>query len=169
MVRTSIVIDRPIEQVWAYFDDHSHELEWRSPSLKRLDKVTPGPVGVGTRYEGVIGFGGREYPYANELTRYEPPSRVSWKAISSEGWVIGAAGSYIFERDGNRTRLTHEIDMQPNKFGSKIVMPLMGAVGSRGVMPLLKKLKEAVERQPFAPRNRCHPGPTYLTSPGDGE
>lgn len=37
-VRTSIVIDRPIEEVWAYLDDHAHELEWHSPSLKRLER-----------------------------------------------------------------------------------------------------------------------------------
>ncbi len=133
-VRTSIVIDRPIERAWAYFDDHSHELEWRAPSLKRLEQVGTGPAGVGTRYEGVIALGSGDYPYVNELTRYEPPSRVSWKAVSSSGWVIGSTGSYILERDGNRTRLTHEI------------MPLLRAMGSRAVMPLLVKLKAEIEK-----------------------
>ena len=111
-VKSSIVIDRPIEQVWAYLDDHAHELEWRSPSLRRLHQVGNGPTGVGTRYEGVIAMGRREYPYVNELTLYEPPTRVSWKAISSAGWVVGSSGSYILEPDGVRTRLTHEIDLE---------------------------------------------------------
>lgn len=145
-VKTSIVIDRPIEEVWAYIDDHAHELEWRSPSLKRLDQVGKGPTGVGTRFEGVIAMGPRDYPYVNELTRYEPPNRVSWKAVSSSGWLIGSSGSYILERDGGRTRLTHEIELEPNKAAGKVVMPLMGAMGSRAVMPLLVKLKSAVEK-----------------------
>ena len=144
-VQTSIVIDRPIEEVWAYLDDHSHELEWRSPSLKRLDQVSQGPTGVGTRYEGVIGLGPGRYPYVNELTRYEPPNRVSWKAISSSGWVIGSSGSYVLARENGHTRLTHEIDLQPNNFGGTLLMPLVGALGSRSVMPMLLKLKAAVE------------------------
>lgn len=145
-VRTSVVIERPIEQVWAYLDDHAHELEWRSPSLKRLDQVGQGPARVGTRYEGVIGVGPGQYPYVNELTRYEPPNRVSWKAVSSAGWVIGSSGSYILATEDGHTRLTHEIDMEPNNFGGRLLMPLLGAVGSRGVMPMLVKLKAAVER-----------------------
>lgn len=145
-VQTRIVIDRPVEQVWGYLDDHSHEMEWRAPSLKRLDQVGKGPAGIGTRYEGVIALGPGDFPYVNELTRYEPPNRVSWKAVSSTGWVIGASGSYILERDGDRTRLTHEIDLEPNKFAGRLVMPLLGVIGSRGVMPMLAKLKARVEK-----------------------
>ena len=121
-------------------------MQWRAPSLKSLKQLTPGPQGVGTRYEGVVAFAGRGYPYVNELTRYEPLNRVSWKAISSTGWVIGSSGSYIFERDGERTRLTHEIELEPNNFGGRLVMPLVGTMGSRGVMPLLTKLKESIEK-----------------------
>ena len=145
-VRTSIVIDRPIEEVWAFLDDHANELAWRSPSLKRLDQVGKGPTGVGTRFAGVIAMGPRKYPYVNEVTLYEPPTRVSWKAISSAGWVVGSSGSYILDRDEDRTRLTHEIDMEPNRPAGRFVMPLLGAVGSRAVMPMLVKLKEAVEK-----------------------
>jgi len=145
-VRTSVVIDGPIEKVWAYLDDHSHELDWRAPSLKRLEQVGTGSAGVGTRYEGVIALGPGEFPYVNELTRYEPPNRVSWKAVSSAGWVIGSSGSYILDKEGERTRLTHEIELKPNKFGGRLLMPLMGAMGSRGVMPMLVKLKAAVEK-----------------------
>jgi uncharacterized protein YndB with AHSA1/START domain len=145
-VRTSVVIDRPIEQVWAYLDDHDHELEWRAPSLKRLDQVGTGPPRVGTRYQGVIAVGPGDFPYVNELTRYEPPNRVSWKAVSSTGWVIGSSGSYVLDREGDRTRLTHEITLEPNNFAGRLVMPLVGAIGSRGVMSLLVKLKAEVEK-----------------------
>lgn len=145
-VRTSIDIDQPVDRVWAYIDDTTHELEWRSPSLKRLAQVGKGPAATGTRYEGVIAFGPGEYPYVNELTRYEPPHRVAWKAVSSAGWVIGSSGSYTLEKNNGGTRLTHEIDLEPNKFGGRLVMPLMGAMGSRLMMPLLTNLKAAAEK-----------------------
>ena len=146
-VQTSIVIDRPVGDVWAYLDNHANELQWRSPSLKRLQQLGQGPAGVGTRFEGVIGFGPGNYPYVNELTRYEPPTRVSWRAVSSAGWVIGSSGSYILERVDGGTRMKHEITLEPNKPAGNLVMPLLNAMGSNGVMPMLKKLKEALEKQ----------------------
>ena len=146
-VQTSILIDRPVDEVWAYLDNHANELHWRSPSLKRLEQLGQGPAGVGTRYEGVIGLGPGDFPYVNELTRYEPPTRVSWKAISSAGWVIGSSGSYILERVDGRTRLTHEITLEPNKPAGNLLMPVLNAMGSNAVMPLLKKLKEVLEKQ----------------------
>jgi uncharacterized protein YndB with AHSA1/START domain len=150
-VRTSIDIDRPPEHVWAYFDDHRHDLAWRHPSLKRLERIGDGPVGPGTRYEGVIGFAGKDYPYVSEVTEYKPPTRVAWRGVSSAGWLIGSEGSYTLESSQGATRLTHEITLNPNKFGGKLVMPLISAMGPKRrqglVMPLLKQLKEELEKR----------------------
>lgn len=94
----------------------------------------------------MIALGPGDFPYLSEHTQYEPPSIVSWKGISSAGWIIGRSGSYVLERDGERTRLTHEIDLEPNNFAGRLLLPLVGAIGSRGVMPMLVKLKAAVEK-----------------------
>jgi len=146
--RTSVVINKPVEFVWAYLNDHSHETEWRRPSLKRLEKVGAGPARVGTRYEGVISLGPIKSPYVNELTAYEPPHRLAWKAISSAGWPIGSSGSYTLDDENGRTRFTHEITLEPNSLAGKLVMPIVGASGSSMVMPIIKQLKQAVEKQP---------------------
>ncbi len=146
--RTSVVINRPVEAVWAYLNDHSHATEWRRPSLKRLQQVGTGPARVGTRYEGVIGLGPLKFPYVNELVTYEPPHKLAWKAISSAGWLIGSAGSYTLDEENGRTRFTHEITLEPNNFAGKLVMPVIGASGLSLVMPLVKQLKQALEKQP---------------------
>jgi uncharacterized protein YndB with AHSA1/START domain len=146
--RTSVVINRPVEEVWAYLNDHSNETEWRRPSLKKLEQVGTGPARPGTRYEGVIALGPIKAPYVNELTEYEPPHRLAWKAISSAGWIIGSSGSYTLEDENGHTRFTHEITLEPNNFAGKLVMPLVGASGSSTVMPLVKQLKEALEKKP---------------------
>lgn len=145
IVRTSIVVDRPIEQVWAYIEDANHELQWRAPTLKRLNQTTAGPARAGTRYVGVMAMGPLTYPYVSELTEYQPPTRLAWKGVSSTGWVIGSRGSYTLNREGKRTRLTHEIEMVPNKLQGRLVMPLLGAMGSGAVRPMLSKLKTKVE------------------------
>lgn len=146
--RTSVVINRPVQAVWAYLDDHSNEPEWRRPSLKKLEQVGKGPTGVGTRYEGVLAIGPLKFPYVNELTAYEPPRKLAWKAISSAGWIIGSSGSYTLDDEGGRTRFTHEITLEPNSFAGRLVMPLVGASGSSMVMPLVKQLKQALEKRP---------------------
>jgi len=83
-----------------------------------------------------------------EITAYDPPRRVSWKAISSAGWVIGRAGSYTLEADGEgRTRMVFSITMEPITFAGRLVAPLMAPMGPNLVRPLLKQLKQALEQQ----------------------
>ena len=147
--QATIVIDRPIQDVWNYLDDHQNDRVWRRPNLKQLEQIGSGPVGAGTRFEGAVAaIGPKRYPYVNEITAYEPPQRVAWKAISSAGWVIGSEGSYTLEADGDRrTRMIFSITMEPITFAGKLVAPLMSPMGPNLVMPLLKQLKEALEKQ----------------------
>jgi uncharacterized protein YndB with AHSA1/START domain len=146
-VRDSIVIDRPVEEVWAYLEDPTHDSEWRRPALKRLERLGAGPVGPGTRYQGVVAIGPRQYPYSNEVTEYEPPTRVAWKGISSTGWMIGSKGSYSLERVDGRTRMNFEITVEPNTSLGLLAQALVRAMGPRSLGPILKQLKQAVERQ----------------------
>ena len=41
---------RPAEVVFGYCSDHTNEIEW-NPAMRRVAKITDGPVGAGTRYE----------------------------------------------------------------------------------------------------------------------
>jgi hypothetical protein len=84
----------------------------------------------------------------NELTAYEPPRKLAWKAISSAGWLIGSSGSYTLEDENGRTRFTHEIKLEPNNFAGRLVMPVVGASGSSMVMPMIKQLKQELDRKP---------------------
>lgn len=145
--QATLTINRPIQDVWNYLDDHRNDLVWRRPSLQKLEQIGPG--GVGTRFEGAVAaIGPKQYPYVNEITVYEPPKRVAWKAISSAGWVIGREGSYTLEPDGDRrTRMVFSITMEPIKLAGKLVAPLLRPMGSNLVMPLLKQLKEALEQK----------------------
>ena len=148
-LRTTVIINRPIEKVWAFLDDHNNDLKWRRPSLKSLETVGTGAVGPGTRYEGVVAMGPMKFPYVSELTEHRPPTRVAWKGVSSAGWKIGREGSMTLEAEGqDRTKVTHEITMEPQTAFGKVVAPVVERAGSRLVMPLLKQLKEAVEETP---------------------
>src|ERR1700682_2154185 len=124
--RTTVVINRPIQEVWAYLDDHKNDLKWRRPQLQSLKTLGSGPVGPGTRYEGVVAIGPKKYPYVSELTAYEPPHRVAWKGVSSAGWMIGREGSYTLEAEGqDRTRVPHDITLELQTTLGKLTAPLL--------------------------------------------
>jgi hypothetical protein len=49
VVEAEVDIKRSPEDVFDYCSDPSHEPEW-NPMMKRIEKITDGPVGVGTRF-----------------------------------------------------------------------------------------------------------------------
>jgi uncharacterized membrane protein len=155
--QATITIDRPIQDVWEYLDDHRNDLVWRRPQLQKLEQVGSGPVGVGTKFEGAVAvIGPKQYPYVNEITAYEPPTRVAWKAISSAGWVIGRQGSYTLEADGDqRTRMIFLITLEPITLAGRLVAPVLSPMGSNLVMPMLTQLKSALEQQ-LSPAPTAH-------------
>src|ERR1022692_4414314 len=55
-VENSIGIAAPAEAVFDYVTDVRREQEW-NPQLREAEKLTPGPVGVGTRYRVRFGRG----------------------------------------------------------------------------------------------------------------
>jgi uncharacterized protein YndB with AHSA1/START domain len=140
----SIVIDRPVERVWAWLNDEQHELIWRRPYLKELRRT--GPYAVGARFEGINSGGGRKDRFVDEVTEYQPPVRIAWKQITNVG-TMPRTGSYALERQDGRTKFTLEVEIAFNGI-ARILEPPMSVISK--IMlgpPLLKQLKEAVEKQ----------------------
>ncbi len=68
----SVIIHRPVEEVFAYMDDIDNEHEWQ-PYLKEWSQ-TPDPDnnGVGTTRRYVNQYLGRHFSNVYEVTEYEP-------------------------------------------------------------------------------------------------
>lgn len=49
VIANSVEIERPIEEVFDYLSDQTNELQW-NPAVVSMEKLTEGPVRVGTRY-----------------------------------------------------------------------------------------------------------------------
>ena len=67
----SVVIERPVEEVWAYLNDCSHDPEWMS-MITETEKLTDGPVGVGTIQRSAAKLLGRRIDTTFEITEHEP-------------------------------------------------------------------------------------------------
>lgn len=83
----SVVINRPVEEVFAFFTDPSNDPKWRT-HVKEIS--AEGPVAVGGRVHQVIkGPGGRGIPADMEITDYEPSARYAFKVIAGPARPTG--------------------------------------------------------------------------------
>jgi hypothetical protein len=75
VVENAIAIARSPGDVFDYCTDLTREPEW-NPKAKRVEKITDGPIGVGTRFEAEFLQGS---PMTIELVRFDRP--VAWESL----------------------------------------------------------------------------------------
>jgi uncharacterized membrane protein len=99
--RRTIVINKPVDEVFAFFTDPTNELKWRT-HVKEVS--TPGPVAVGTRIHQVVrGPGGRGIPADIEVTGYEPAKRYAFRVVAGP---VRPVGEFRFAPDGDTTTVS---------------------------------------------------------------
>jgi len=142
-VEKSIVIDRPVEDVFAFVSDHTNAPRWQR-GLLEVRRASDGPIGVGTRHTFVRTFMGRRLEASNVFTHYEPSRLVAFNATSN--WLPGH-GSYVVEPDGtDRARLIARVELRPSSL-FRAAEPLMAAALRREVDANLSDLKGLLEAQ----------------------
>ncbi len=127
------------EKTFAYLSDFQTVSEW-DPGVANAEKVTAGPVGLGTRYRVSVSFLGQVSALVYEITAFEPPHRV----------VLEAKNALLESHD--------EIRVQPLGTGSRVVYdakltlrgplalgdPLLGLVFQRIGDQAARGLREAL-------------------------
>jgi uncharacterized protein YndB with AHSA1/START domain len=99
------VIDRPIEEVFAFLADGTNDPKF-SPRVLEIAKKTDGPTGVGTVYASKVKDAGVKTDREFEITEFQPPSRIRWKEIS-KNLVTATEGGYDLAPEGEgKTRVT---------------------------------------------------------------
>ncbi len=105
----SILIHRPIGEVFEYISNLENSMEWQ-PGLLEVKRITEGPLRVGTVYSSARKFLGRKMEASNEFVTYEPNKKVVFTGASGP---MTFQTSFSFEDTGEGTRLTTLIEMQP--------------------------------------------------------
>jgi uncharacterized protein YndB with AHSA1/START domain len=135
----AVQVDAPITAVFDYLADARNEPQWL-PGAQEVTKTTDGPVGLGTRFEGVYRRAGR---VELELVEFERPTRVTFRARARIVDFDDAVT--LTEREGG-TALVARMDARP-RGAMKLVAPLMARTMRRQFESNWVHLKEAVERQ----------------------
>lgn len=105
----TVTSPRPIEEVFAYMADFSNASEW-DPSSVESNPVNGGAPSVGSRYEVLSRFLGREVPLTYEIIEMDPPRLVVLRAESDS--VVSVDTLTFRELPAGGTELTYDADLQ---------------------------------------------------------
>jgi uncharacterized protein YndB with AHSA1/START domain len=100
----TVVIDRPIDEVFAFLADGENDRKF-SPRVLEIAKTTDGPPGVGTVYASTVKDAGVKTKREFRLTEFEPPTRIRWAEVS-KNLVVASEGGYDLAPAGEGTQLT---------------------------------------------------------------
>ncbi len=103
----NIVINQPVDKVFAYVVAVENHTAWQA-GIKAA-KVTPaGPIGVGSIYVYTTEVMGRKYETQMQVSAFEQNKK--W-AVKTVGVPKSVETVYLFEAEGNGTKLTLSMDV----------------------------------------------------------
>jgi uncharacterized membrane protein len=114
VVKHTIEINRPAEEVFAYLDQLDRHHEWQSTLVSERVE-TEGPTRVGTRVieRRKVPGGERDIPY--EITEHDPPRSASFRGTDGP---VRPVGTVSVERAGeSSSRVTIELDLEGHGIG----------------------------------------------------
>ncbi len=136
------VIDRPIEEVFAFLADGENDPKF-SPRVLEIRKTTDGPSGVGTVYASTVKDAGMKTQREFKLTAFEAPTRIRWTELS-KNMITVPEGGYDLASEGEGTRLTVHNEFEGHGFG-KLILPLALRSARKGADDFANAIKAAVE------------------------
>ncbi len=104
-VEHSIVINRPVEQVWNYLTDFENTPSWDIGVLETR-QTSEGPAGLGTTFQNIGPFLGRNAVREYRVTEYIPNKKVAVRLTNPDKFIQQAEVAYTFEPAENGTDLT---------------------------------------------------------------
>jgi len=137
----TVTVDRPVEQVFAFFTDHGNDPQWR-PLVKEIDPVGV-PAAVGSVIHQVVkGPAGRGIPSDIEVTAYDPSEHYAFKVVKGP---VRPVGEFRFVPEGNGTRVS--LSLHAELSGVKKVLlsrPVQHSMD--GEVSALDRAKDLLER-----------------------
>lgn len=139
-VEETVVVGRPIEEVFALLTDPARIPEWQSSALEaHLDGG--GPMHVGSTVLEQRKFLGRRMESTMEVLEYEPPHRFRVKA--SSGPIPFDVTNTLSAAEGG-TRIDAVLEGEPGGF-FRLAEPLVGRAVARELRNNLETLKDILE------------------------
>jgi uncharacterized membrane protein len=150
-VSGKIMINRPVEQVFDYVADQRNEPIYNSRML-RSEKITDGPIGVGTRFRATARSGRRVLEMLIEVTEYDRARRFGSRTSMSS---VDVDGGLTFEPVDEATRMSWSWHVHP-RGPLRLFGPLVARVGRRQEQAIWTRLKMQLEGSDPVPGAKDH-------------
>lgn len=135
-----ILIDRAVEEVFAFISNPMNLPKWQS-MIAKVEPVTSGPVGVGSKYKIQSEVMGRKMEGVMEVTDYEPSVKFGFKNVAGPVQVRALVG---FKSVGNATRLSFTGQGEPGGV-FKLAEGMLAKQVKSQMEENLKRLKSVLE------------------------
>jgi uncharacterized protein YndB with AHSA1/START domain len=136
VIESTVLIQRPPEEVFDYLSDTRNELEW-NPKVEIMEKLTEGPVGVGTRFKAKWT---KSKVVTLECLEYDRPRR--WRYLNGGPVSVDFTATLTPEAGG--TRLNTRFAATPHGL-FRVVFPVFVALMRREEAKNMALIKETME------------------------
>jgi uncharacterized protein YndB with AHSA1/START domain len=144
MIDFDLTLDvaRPPSEVFAYVSDPRNLREWQGTA--RVEQLTEGAVGVGTRFRETHERMGRRLESVTEVTAYEPDSRFAIRVVEGP---LPIDGDWRFAPadGGTRVRFAARGGVPARM---RLLAPLIARAVRRQMRRDHERLKQALESRP---------------------
>jgi hypothetical protein len=137
-IEGEVVIGRPGEEVFDFVADERNRYD---PRLQETEKLTPGPLGRGTRFRSVTTSAGRPVEMVVEIVEYERPRRLV-TSTSTSSMVIGSTLDFEAVPEGTRIRWSSELEPRGVL---RVLGPILAPIGRRRARTIYAHLERALE------------------------
>jgi uncharacterized membrane protein len=141
-MQASVVIDRPLAEVFAYVMDTSTWPKWEE-GLLEAEQTSEAPVGTGTTFRGTNQMMGQKMEWTSEITEYEANKQVGHKIISGP---MSVQQILTFDPADAGTRFTLVAEGDTGGF-FKVAEPLVNRMMKKQMEGNLARLKDILESQ----------------------
>ncbi len=141
-IEYSIVIKRPVEEVFAFLNDTKKLPQWNTAMLEAR-QTSEGSVGEGTTFWIRSQFLGRQFESTSAVTAYQSNRHVVYTTTSGP---IPLEARYALEPIDDGTRVTEILEGEPGGF-FRLAEPVLRRMAQRQVESSLDNLKDLLEAQ----------------------
>lgn len=141
-VEHTVVIDAPIEAVFAYLTDFRNTPKWHK-NMKKVGWKKNEPPGLGAEYDWIETFAGQTMVLDGVVTSWEPPYSFTWRPTNSP---FPITGGWTLAPQASSTVVTRYSDSQLTGI-MKLLNFMMIPIANRQVRLELNELKRLIEAE----------------------
>jgi hypothetical protein len=132
----------PADEVFDFLADNRNEARWNK-YLARVEQVSPGAIGLGTRFKDVARMMGLHMSFGLTIGEYQRPRRVTQEGrFGPVAFVL----SYSVEAQDSQAQVTLRFEGRMNALARPLV-PLMSRVFQHRFDAVIPVLVELLERR----------------------